>query len=197
MTNTRIEICGVIAAGKTSIAHLFAGGDFAPVFEQFAKHPFLEAFYQDPAQYSFETEITFLLQHYHDIKVAKENNPSIICDFSLVLDRAFADVTLSESRRRLFKSIADELEQEIGLPSILVYLKCPEKILLQRIKNRNRIVEQSIAIEYISDLSKAVKRRIEKSSRDISVVEIDSNQFDFVTCPEDKQTVKDLILKST
>ena len=33
-------------------------------------NPFWEAFYTDPSAYTFETEITFLLQHYHFAKVA-------------------------------------------------------------------------------------------------------------------------------
>jgi deoxyadenosine/deoxycytidine kinase len=65
----RIEITGIIAAGKTTLARALADAGFAyGVFESFANNPFYDAFYRNPYRCSFETEVTFLLQHYHDAR---------------------------------------------------------------------------------------------------------------------------------
>jgi deoxyadenosine/deoxycytidine kinase len=82
-----IEVCGGIASGKTTFAGLMTRIGLKPVFEEFRTNPFWQAFYFDPAKYAFETEITFMLQHYHQIK--KDQlimGKSICCDFSFFLD---------------------------------------------------------------------------------------------------------------
>ena len=197
MKNFHIEICGVIASGKTTLTQLL--GDqkkisISPIFENFEINPFLESFYKNPAKFSFETEISFLLQHYHDIKVRKENFLSFICDFSLELDRSFADVTLLGKRRNIFSSIADELQNEIGLPTNIIFLTCPENILLKRIKRRNRKVEESITIDYLIDLKSSIERRLNLISNQIPIIEINSNQIDFCNSNDDRIDVVNKII---
>ena len=69
----RIEICGGIASGKTTLANLLARSNIDPILEDFQTNLFWRAFYADPAGTAFETEITFLLQHYHQIKTARKS----------------------------------------------------------------------------------------------------------------------------
>src|SRR5262245_59019820 len=91
----RIEIAGGIASGKTTLARLLGqSGRIKAVHEQFRKNPFFEAFYRDPAGTAFETELTFLLQHYHLQRKAMRLDGSYCVDFSAVLDHAYACVTL-------------------------------------------------------------------------------------------------------
>ncbi|HRP37690.1 MAG TPA: deoxynucleoside kinase, partial [Candidatus Dojkabacteria bacterium] len=45
----RIEICGGIASGKTTLANLLARLDIEPILENFQTNPFWQAFYNDPA----------------------------------------------------------------------------------------------------------------------------------------------------
>src|SRR3954447_11075813 len=97
-TSTRVEICGGIASGKTTLANLLGSSERMVVREDFSSNPFWRAFYDDPNNTAFETEITFLLQHYHQIKVATNLEKSFACDFSLLLDYAYAHVTLNGSR---------------------------------------------------------------------------------------------------
>ena len=58
-----VEVCGGIASGKTTFASLMTriGIDLIPIFEDFKKSPFWEAFYRNPGKYIFETEISFIL----------------------------------------------------------------------------------------------------------------------------------------
>ena len=60
-----VEVCGGIASGKTTFASLMTRIDLIPIFEDFKKNPFWEAFYCNPGKYIFETEISFILLHYH------------------------------------------------------------------------------------------------------------------------------------
>lgn len=98
----RIEICGGIAAGKTTLAQLLSQLGIVGVLEDFQSNPFWKPFYADPAGTAFETEISFLLQHYHEIKAAAKRGATFVCDFSLLLDLAYAHVTLSGGKQSAF-----------------------------------------------------------------------------------------------
>ena len=179
LKKNRIEICGSIAAGKTTLTKALASCGLTSVKEKFDRNPFIESFYTDPARFSFETEITFLLQHYHSIKIA-EDSRLLVCDYSLTLDKAYADVTLPDSRREIFFNIAEELEQEIGVPDKIIYLNCPEEILLERIAHRNRSFEAGIQINYLQALSAAIEIRMKEAAEKSEVLKINSHELNFV-----------------
>lgn len=174
----RIEICGNIASGKTTLCQGMAKKGYFTIFEDFQKNPFFEDFYADPAAYSFETEVTFLLQHYNLIKKQK-SEPLLASDYSLLLDMAYADVNLAGNRLKIFLEIVTELQKEIGLPSQIIHLVCPEEVLLKRIIRRSREVETSITIEYLNSLNKAISFRIKDFSNQVPVITIDSHAIDF------------------
>lgn len=176
----RIEICGNIASGKTTLCHGLINKGCHPIFEDFQRNPFFNKFYEDPHAFSFETEITFSLQHYHSIKIMP-TNALIACDYSLLLDLAYADVNLAGDRHRIFCEIVTELQIEIGYPSRIIYLVCPEDVLLRRIIARSRDAETSITVDYLRALSKAISQRIRGILNHISVITIDSNAINFTS----------------
>lgn len=177
----RIEICGNIASGKTTLTRGLADcGIEITIEEKYLENPFIGRFYENPSFFSFETEITFLLQHYHAIKTSKQHS-RIVCDYSLTLDKAYADVTLAPVRRDIFLSIAAELEQEVGQPTMVIYLKCPEDVLLTRIRERNRSFEASIDVGYLKALSDAIAARMAELPSSIKVITINSNETNFVS----------------
>ncbi|MDR3555645.1 MAG: deoxynucleoside kinase [Syntrophobacteraceae bacterium] len=174
----RIEICGNIASGKTTLCHFLAKKGCHPIFEDFTNNPFIAKFYDEPSIFSFETELTFLLLHYHAIKLERPD-AVVVCDYSLILDLAYADVNLSGDRHRLFSEIVSELQNEIGYPSRIIYLFCSEEVLIQRIRARARVVESSIRVDYLRALNKAISLRIRDITNQISVTSIDSHVVDF------------------
>lgn len=175
-----VEVCGPIASGKTTFVRAFSAHGGVPVHERYQENPFLVSFYSDPARFSLETELCFLLIHYHQIKVGSADlvRP-LLCDFSITLDRAYADVTLSVSRNKLFRSVADELAVELRPPRLLVQLNCHEEVLLDRIHKRGRASEQGISIGYLESLSEALDRRVTEVSKSVPVIRIDSHEHDF------------------
>lgn len=174
----RIEICGCIAAGKTTLCQALAQKNLLPIFENFQENPFLKAFYQDPIQFAFETEITFLLQHYHAIK-KQALRDNCVFDFSLLQDMAYADINLVGERKKFFAALVENLIQEISYPNLLIYLTCPPEIALKRIKQRNRDSETTISISYLEDLGAALEQRINAVKQTSSILRIDSTKFDF------------------
>ena len=80
----RIEICGGIASGKTTFAALVSRIGYESISESFVTNPFWDAFYSEPGSYIFETEITFALQQYHQVKKQLGAAKPIVCDYSFI-----------------------------------------------------------------------------------------------------------------
>lgn len=185
----RIEICGGITSGKTTLANAFRMNDSVVSLERFQENPFWLDFYSDMKRYAFETEIAFLLQHYHQVKLAGDNEGLMICDFSFVLDRAYARVTLPERQLRVFFAVHDEAFADIRGPSLVVHLICDAAVEFDRIRKRGRKVERSISIEYLDAVNRAVAQEIGALPASIPVIEINSGEADFAIDEEVAQEV--------
>src|SRR5882724_184754 len=175
----RIEICGGIASGKTTLARLLRRSQVHPVFERFRANPFYLAFYRDPVGTAFETEITFLLQHYHQQKLITQRHRRFCSDFSLVLDHAYACVTLPRDQLRIFRLILRKVESNLPSRTLLIHLACSPEIELQRIRRRHRHAERTIKVDYLEKINAALASRIENLSRAEKLVVIDSGTADF------------------
>lgn len=176
----RVEVAGCIASGKTTFVKALAGHSLKPVYEDHTVNPFWEAFYSDPSAYTFETEITFLLQHYHFAKVAgSEPQGAFILDHSFELDMAYAEVGLKGTRQEIFKSIYQEVQRELGYPSALVFLTCGVEEAARRIRARARPLEMELPLEFLSELHRELGQRIDELSQRIPIVRVDSETTDF------------------
>lgn len=185
----RIEVCGGIASGKTTFAKLMRQIGVDAILEDFTTNPFWRAFYADPAKYTFETEVSFLLQHYHQIKKSQANGKIHICDFSFFLDIAYADIGLKGSQLETFLAVYNEVKKELLPPKLLVYLKCDGKIELKRIRNRGRSVEKSVNVDFLQKLNTAVEQQVANSTKSLEVISIDSTSKDFANDEIVKQEI--------
>ena len=188
----RIEICGGIASGKTSLTKLLEENHVGSViYEDFHSNPFWKAFYSNPGEYIFETELTFTLQHYHDIK-KQQNKDLLVCDYSLLLDLAYANIGLKDTKLKLYHEILNEIYSDISRPHLYIYLECGEKEELQRIKNRNRTVENNIQLDFLLQLNNELLSEIKKLSSSY-ILTINSERYDFVNSERDKKVVLSMI----
>lgn len=175
----RIEIAGCIASGKTTLVRALAG-QFGTVYEDHTINPFWEAFYTDPSACAFETEIAFLLQHYHFAKAGwAEQRGVMVLDHSFELDMAYAEVGLTGSRREIFKSIYHEIQNELGPPRALVFIQCGVAEAARRIRRRGRSLETEVALEFLSELQRKLEKRIASVSGVVPIIHVDSEKIDF------------------
>ncbi len=173
----RVEICGGIATGKTTLASVLEVQGLHPLLEDFRGNPFWELFFADRQLYAFETEMSFLLQHYHQVKSTRPR--SVLCDFSFFLDRAFAKVSLRPSEYRVFETASDEVWAQLGLPDLLIGLECPPHIQLARIQRRGRVAETTIELDYLEDLNARIRHELDMAAEHVPVTWIDSAGNDF------------------
>ena len=190
----KIEICGGIASGKTTLANLLASSGIRVVLEDFTNNPFWQAFYADPIGTAFETEITFLLQHYHQIKVTSEREKCFACDFSLLLDHAYANVTLDGTRLDTFKRVYNEACSHLPPPSLLVFLQCSPEVELERIEARGRSVEKNITIGYLNSVNASLTSLVSALPETRNILYLDSENDDFAHDQNTKASILKQIL---
>ena len=174
----QIEVCGGIASGKTTLSNVLRNCGFEPVLEQYFKNPFLPSFYSNPQQYAFETELTFLLQHYSQVKNL-EHGATYSCDFSFLQDDAYASVNLAGQQRLSFADLLKQVRAELSSPKLLIYLKCSPKCEYERIIRRGREQEKGIKLDYLAALNAAVEEKV--LSTKLNVLLIDSEAINFAS----------------
>lgn len=189
----RIEICGGIAAGKTTMARLLSLREMYACLEDFQANPFWKAFYADPIGTAFETEITFLLQHYHQITTEAKGANLLVCDFSLLLDLAYAQVTLNHGQRKAFAAVYREIRSVLRKPGLVIHLVCDPNTELERIRKRGREAEQSITIDYLASINRSLDKVLDKEAKSWNVLTIDTAAIDFARNESDRQMVLDTV----
>jgi deoxyadenosine/deoxycytidine kinase len=159
--------------------------------ESFAANPFFDLFYSNPARYAFETEVTYMLQHYSSIAdAAGMEQKTVACDFSMALDLAYARVTLDSGDLDVFEQVFDHAQSKIGCPDLLVKLACSPEVELARIRERARPAERAITLDYLAKLNESVEQvLIDPRFDGVKVLRIDSNKLDFRPDGRDRDAV--------
>lgn len=187
----RIEICGGIAAGKSTLAKLLELNGYTAIFERFEDNPFLKEFYQNVEQdNTFETEMVFALLHYNQLKQMQKSD-LIVSDYSMLQDYCYALQNLNEYEKKMFINMYEYLSGLLIPVNLIVYLKCGVDCLQNRIYERNRNMESTISREYLQQHIDVLEKELEKEE---NVLVIDSEKYDFRG--PDKEIVLQLLNKA-
>jgi deoxyadenosine/deoxycytidine kinase len=157
MVKRLILIAGNIGSGKTSLTERI--GDrlgWKTAYESVADNPYLPDFYADMRQWSFHLQV-FFLGHRAQQHLDLWNDPlSAIIDRSIYEDayifaRALHSMgNLSELDYLSYRKVFDLIVRTLPPPSLLIYLKAPVPVLMERIRRRARDIETGISAEYLS-----------------------------------------------
>ena len=156
MKNRLILVAGNIGAGKTSLTDLIGARlGWQTGFESVADNPYLPDFYGDMRRWSFHLQVFFLghrAQQHQDLF----NNPqSAISDRSIYEDahifaRALHHMgNLDERDYQAYRRVYEQVVNGLPVPDLLLYLKCPVPVLVERINRRGREMESGITAEYL------------------------------------------------
>lgn len=184
----RIEICGGISAGKTTLAKSLETIGYSCVYEDFSSITSLDDFYAEPETYNFETELFFLLQHMYQAKKKCQTSGRVICDYSFEQDYAYAKHNMTGTAWKVFKSVFYEMLTQIQEADLIINLRCDPVILKDRIIARGRVNEKSISVDYLKNTIDQVDNRLNEIST--RVVYLDSDLYDF----RDIEVVKKVVL---
>lgn len=179
-----IVIEGNIGVGKTSLARSLAEKwGFRLLLEEFEENEFLRDFYIDPQKVSFQTEIRFILDRYHQLNAALRGGDPVISDYFIEKSLIFAENTLNNRDFLLFKEIYEVLFEKVRKPDLYVYLNSDVSRLRANIMKRDRRMEQQISDEYLDKINKGYLKYVSAHPSLNSLV-IDTTKYDFIKHPE-------------
>ncbi|EAR02181.1 2-amino-4-hydroxy-6-hydroxymethyldihydropteridine diphosphokinase [Maribacter sp. HTCC2170] len=192
-----IAIEGNIGAGKTTLANKIAQDyNGKLVLERFADNPFLPKFYEDQGRYAFPLEMSFLADRYQqftdDTSQFDLFKNFMVSDYDIYKSLIFAQVTLQKDEFNLYRKLFNLMYKEVKKPRIYVYLYQSTDRLLENIKNRGRVYEQSIEPIYLDKINKGYFDFF-KSYPEQNTLIIDVGELDFVARSEDYSSIIDKI----
>lgn len=157
MTKHLVVVAGNIGVGKTSLTERIGRRlGWWTGFESVADNPYLADFYSDMQAWSFHLQIFFLGHRAEQYMEAARDPRSAILDRSIYEDcyifaRALHHMGDLRERdyfayRRLFNLVMGSAPR----PNLLIYLKAPVHVLMDRIRRRARNMETGITSEYLA-----------------------------------------------
>jgi len=156
MTKRLIVVAGNIGAGKTSLTErLGARLGWKTAFESVADNPYLPDFYADMRSWSFHLQVFFLGHRAHQYLELAASPQSAILDRSIYEDahifaRALHHMgNLNERDYLSYRRVFDLLVAKLPPPDLLIYLRAPVPVILERIHRRARSIESGITAEYL------------------------------------------------
>lgn len=157
MVKRMIVLAGNIGVGKTSLTErLGARMGWYTAFESVADNPYLADFYNDMRAWSFHLQVFFLghrAQQYLELAASPQ---SAILDRSIYEDayifaRALHHLgNLSERDYLSYRTVFELVVSRLPPPDLLIHLRAPVSVLMERIRRRGRAIESGITLEYLS-----------------------------------------------
>lgn len=190
MTKRIIIVAGNIGVGKTSLAErLSIRMGWQCAFESVADNPYLADFYKDMREWSFHLQIFFLGHRATQYLELSKIPQSVIFDRTIYEDfyifaRALHSVgDVDERDYQSYQRVFDLITSQLPSPDLLIYLKAPVSVLMNRIHSRARSIETGITSEYLSLLESFYDDWM-KIYDVCPVITISSDDLDFVHKPQ-------------
>jgi deoxyadenosine/deoxycytidine kinase len=152
-----ILIAGNIGSGKTSLTERLGQRlGWQTAYESVLDNPYLPNFYKDMKTWSFQLQIFFLGHRAQQHLQMAADPRSAIIDRSIYEDahifcRALNHMgNLNELDYQTYLNVYNLVVSSLPAPSMLIYLRCPVDVLMQRIQKRGRDMESGISADYLS-----------------------------------------------
>ena len=186
MAKRLILVAGNIGSGKTSLTQRIGERlGWRTAYESVSDNPYLPNFYADMKTWSFHLQI-FFLGHRAEQQIDLWNDPhSAIIDRSIYEDafifaRALHQLNnLTDLDYQAYLRVFNLVVQGLPPPSLLIYLKAPVSVLLERIHQRGRNMETGIDAGYLDLLDSYYDDWI-NTFESCPVLTIKSDDLDFV-----------------
>ena len=194
-----IAIAGNIGSGKSTLTRMLARHyGWEARFEQVDENPYLDDYYRDIQRWSFNLEVYFLKERFHDLlDIAK-------ADHTIVQDRTIFEgvyVFMQNNKEmgnlsnRDYETYMELFEQMMTIaryPELMIYLRASVPHLVGNIQKRGRDYEQQIQLEYLENLNRRYDDFIYNRYKG-RVMVIDKDTLDFEHNPKDFAQIVDRI----
>ena len=161
MAKHLILMAGNIGSGKTSLTERIGKRlGWQTAYESVANNPYLPDFYRDMKAWSFHLQVFFLGHRAEQHKALYESPDSAIIDRSIYEDahifaRALNHLgNLTDTDYQTYLKVYDLVTSNLPKPDLLIYLKTPVPVLMERIQKRAREIETGISADYLALLDR-------------------------------------------
>jgi deoxyadenosine/deoxycytidine kinase len=155
-TKRFVLVAGNIGVGKTSLAERLGEKlDWDTAYESVVDNPYLADFYADMRAWAFHLQVFFLGHRAEQHLVLAQQARSAIVDRSIyedaeIFSRASLSLrNISERDYTAYRRVYDLVVSRLPAPDLLIYLRAPVPVILERIRARGRAIERGITTEYL------------------------------------------------
>lgn len=180
-----IAIAGNIGCGKTTLTKMLAKYyGWEPRFEAVDYNPYLEDYYKDIPRWSFCLEVYFLKQRFKDLLDIAKSKHTIIQDRSIfegvyvftANNKAMGN--LDDRDFQTYMELFESMMKIAKLPDLMIYLRASIPHLVENIQKRGREYEQTMPLEYLSNLNERYEDFItNKYKGKLMIVDVDNIDF--------------------
>jgi deoxyadenosine/deoxycytidine kinase len=189
MAKHLVLVAGNIGAGKTTLTERIGSRlGWWTGYESVADNPYLSDFYADMHAWAFHLQVFFLGHRAEQYLDASRDARSAILDRSIYEDahifaRALHHMgNLGERDYLAYRRLFDVVVNSLPRPDLLIYLKAPVSVLMDRIRRRARNIETGITPDYLSLLESFYTEWL--GAFDLCpVLTIEAGDLDFVNLP--------------
>jgi deoxyguanosine kinase len=175
---------GPIGVGKTSLTRLLAERYGAALnLEVVEENPFLAQFYEQPAAYSFQVQVFFLLSRFKQLSALAQgglfgDSEHVVSDYLFAKDFIFAAMNLRDHEFALYEDLYSHLSPRLATPNLVIYLRAEPDVLLRRIEQRARPYEAAVQAEYLAELTRRYDAHF--ASYQGTLLTVPAGELDFV-----------------
>ncbi|RRA94870.1 deoxynucleoside kinase [Paenimyroides viscosum] len=187
----QVAIAGNIGAGKTTLTKLLAKHyKWEPHYEDVVDNPYLDDFYHSMDRWSFNLQIYFLNSRFRQVLAMKSSGKNTIQDRTIYEDahifapNLHAMGLMSNRDFDNYRQLFELMENLVGAPDLLIYLRSSIPNLVGQIHKRGREYENSISIDYLNKLNERYENWIKGYDKGKLLI-IDVDLINFVDNPED------------
>lgn len=194
-----VAVAGNIGAGKSSIVEwLRQHFDVVPFFEPNDDNPYLVDFYQDMPRWAFQSQVFFLIRRFRLHRAMERETHDVVQDRTIYEDAEVFATHLHRSGKMddrdwaAYSELYETLCKELRPPDLLIYLRCPVRVLKQRIGRRGRTFERNVPTKYLKALDGLYTAWFERYDLSPTLL-IDTDRLDYVQNLFDRHELVEMV----
>ncbi len=182
-----IAVAGNIGAGKTELVQFLCKRyGLKPFYEPNDGNPYLEDFYKDMRTWAFHSQVYFLT---HKLKLHRQlmadpatvvQDRTIYEDAEIFARNLYNQKNISTRDYQMYRELYENVCETLQPPDVMIFLKCPVRMLKKRIAHRGRAMEAEIPTEYLVRLNKLYASWRENYTMS-PVIELETDKLDYLT----------------